>query len=72
MGVLRRAALCWTVLRWGKFLSLQSPRDPFSSDGPVTRLMLVRLSKRRLLEDLWSVRAERDRLRRQLHRGRYD
>ena len=70
--ILARARLVWTVLRWGKFLSLQSPRDPFSSDGPVTRLMLVRLSKRRLLEELWAVRAERDKLRRQLHRGRYD
>ena len=70
--ILARARLVWAVLRWGKFLSLQSPRDPYSSDGPVTRLMLVRLSKRRLLEELWSVRAERDRLRRQLHRGRHD
>ena len=70
--ILARARLVWTVLRWGKFLSLQSPRDPFSSDGPVTRLMLVRMSKARLLEELWTVRAERDKLRRLLHRGRDD
>ena len=65
---LTRIRLLWTVLRWGRFLSLQSPRDPFSGDGPVTRLMLVRMPKRRLLEELWKVREERDRLRRELRR----
>ena len=65
---LTRIRLLWTVLRWGRFLSLQSPRDPFSSDGPVTRLMLVRMSKRALLTELWKVREERDRLRRELRR----
>lgn len=67
---LTRIRLLWTVLWYGDFLSLQSPRNPYSWDGPVTRLLIVRMSKRRLLEALFQEKHENDRLRAQLRRER--